>query len=265
MLSFGRILRCSTDSTFHVIENGRVGLIRLSRPKARNAISPQMSETIIRAASDVSSPSSDIRAMIITGNESSFSAGRDIKASLNHSPEEALTYLEKALGAVKKLLLTPIPIVVSIEKICLGLGLELALAGDIRICGRSAQLGFPEINLSLFPGCGGAVMLPSLLGNVSLAEDWILTGRRISPEEAKQANLISRIVDDGEAFNESLNIAKILSQKNRDLLIKTKQVVKYDFNKKVNSEWWAISEKLRKEVGAHPDHRQALEQFSRRQ
>ncbi|TEB14481.1 Enoyl-CoA hydratase [Perkinsus sp. BL_2016] len=264
MLSFARILRCSADSSFHVVENGKIGVLKLTRMASRNAISPQMCKTISQAASVVSASGSDIRAMILTGDESCFSAGRDLKASLIHSPDEARIYLHNALTAVKDLLNSPIPIVVSIEKICLGLGLELALAGDIRICGTSTQFGFPEINLSLFPGCGGAVMLPALLGNVSLAQDWILTGRRIPADEAKQAAIVSRVVGDGQAFDESLRVAKDLARKNRELLIKTKHVVKFDFNNKVNSQWWSIAESLRKEVGTHPDHRMALEAFSRR-
>lgn len=208
--------------------------------------------------------SKEIRAIILTGDESSFSAGRDLKASLNHSREEAAVYLTRALEAVKSLLSTPVPVIVSIEKICLGLGFELALAGDIRVCGRTAQLGFPEINLSLFPGCGGAVMLPALVGNVGVATDLILTGRRISAEEAERSYLVTRVVEEGQAFNESLRIARRLAEKNRDLLVKTKQVVKHDFNMKVNSDWWSISEKLRREVGEHPDHRSALEAFSKR-
>ena len=247
-----------------MVENGKIGVLKLTRKASRNAISPQMCETISRAASLVSASASDIRAMIISGDESCFSAGRDLKASLVHTHYESRIYLDNALRAVKDLLNTPIPIVVSIEKICLGLGLELALAGDIRICGTSTQFGFPEINLSLFPGCGGAVMLPALLGNVSLAQDWILTGRRISADEARQAAIVSRVVEDGQAFDESFRIAKDLSGKNRELLIKTKHVVKFDFNNKVNSEWWAVAESFRREVGNHPDHKMALELFSRR-
>jgi enoyl-CoA hydratase/carnithine racemase len=263
MFSLRRILKSSENSSFHVIENGRLGVVRLSRTKARNAISIDMCETIVRASSEVRN-SHKIRALIVTGDESSFSAGRDLKASLTHSQDEAHVYLKQALESAKALLLTPVPVIASIERICLGLGFELALAADIRVAGRSTQLGFPEINLSLFPGCGGAVMLPALTGNVALAEDLIFTGRRVSAEEALRANLVTRVVDDGQAFNESLSIAKHLVDKNRELLVKTKQVVKRDFNEKVNSDWWSVAEKLRREVGDHPDHLAALKQFSTR-
>ena len=264
MFTFSRIIRSSTASSFHLLENNQLGLIRLSRREARNAITLQMCDTISYAAQQARSPSSQLKALLITGDSSVFCAGRDLKASLDHSPAEAEEYLSRAIEAVKNLLEVPIPVVVSIEKVCLGLGLELALTGDIRVCGSSTQFGFPEIGLSLFPGCGGSVMLPALLGNVSLASDWILTGRRVLAQEAFQHGLVSRVVDDGSAFDEGLAIASQLVEKNRELLIKTKAVVKHDFNKKVKSEWMDISEKLRREVGQHPDHREALHRFVHR-
>ena len=264
MISFSRILRTSADSTFRVLENGQLGVITLTRSEARNAFSLQMSETIHSASAMASAKDSTMKALILTGEHSVFCAGRDLKASLHHTPIEADEYLTSALSAVNSLLATPIPIIVSIERICIGLGFELALAGDLRICGRSTQLGFPEIGLSLFPGCGGGVMLPALLGNVSLASDWILTGKRILADEALTHGAISRVVDDGQALDESIAIASELITKNRDLLIKTKAVVKHDFNRKVNSDWWSLSERLRREVGRHPDHKEALHRFVHR-
>lgn len=264
MFTFSRIIRSSAESSFHLLENNQVGVIRFSRKETRNAITLQMCDTISYAAQQASSPSSVLKALLITGDSSVFCAGRDLKASLAHSPAQSEEYLSSAIEAVKNLLAVPIPIVVSIEKVCLGLGLEIALAGDIRVCGSTTQFGFPEIGLSLFPGCGGAVMLPALLGNVSLASDWILSGRRVSAQEALKHGLVSRVVDDGSAYNESLAIASQFVEKNRDLLIKTKAVVKHEFNKKVNSEWMQISEKLRREVGQHPAHREALHRFVHR-
>ena len=263
MISASRFLRCSVHSTYHTIEDGRVAVVRLTRDRARNALSTQMCDTILKCTADVSTPSSNVRAVIITGTETSFCAGKDLKASLTHSPDQAKEYYAKTFGAVKALLRTPIPVIASIEKICLGLGLELALAADLRVCGQSTQLGFPEIGLSLFPGCGGAVMLPALLGNVSIASDWILTGRRVSATEARSVGVVNRVTEDGAAFNECLAIARQLMEKNRDLLIKTKRVVKHDFNSKVESDWMAVAEQLRLQVAQHPDHLAALDKFSK--
>jgi enoyl-CoA hydratase/carnithine racemase len=103
-------------------------------------------------------------------------------------------------------------------------------------------------------------MLSALL-NASVASDWILTGRRVTPEEARQVGFLHRVVEDGEAFNETLDLARDLVKKNRELLIKTKRVVKRQFNEKMRSEWWSEAEQLRREVGKHPDHKEALIRF----
>jgi enoyl-CoA hydratase/carnithine racemase len=237
----------------------------MSRPTSRNAISLQMCETFEKSFEVIGSSTSDVRALIITGSDLAFSAGKDLKASLHHSPEESAEYYRKTFSVVKSLLRLPIPILISMERICLGLGLEIALTGDIRVAGKSTQLGFPEINLSLFPGCGGAVMLPALLGNASIASDWILTGRRVQTEEAKHVGLLARVVDDGEAFNESLMIAKELIKKNRTLLVKTKEIVRGHYNlNAINSKWMHTAEKYRKQVAEHPDHLAALSEFTNR-
>lgn len=242
-----------------------MAVIQLQRPSKRNAFSSQMADCIVESSKIVSKADSDVRALILTGTDSAFCAGRDLKASADHTPAEASEYLERAQLAVKALLNCPVPVVVGIEMICLGLGLELALAGDLRIAGRSTQLGFPEINLSLFPGCGGAVLLPGLL-NVSIASDWIFTGRQIPPDEAKQCGLLHRVVDDGQAYASSVEIARHLAGKNRSLLVKTKSVIRHGFFKTAqSSEWFPVSEKYRKEVGEHPDYELALRNFYSRE
>ena len=107
-------------------------------------------------------------------------------------------------------------------------------------------------------------MLPAILGNTSIANDWIFTGRRVFADEAKSVGLVSRVVDDGEAFNESLKIARDLIRKNRPLLVKTKSVVKHNFNRLVmDSDWMRMSEECRQEVAKHPDHLAALALFSK--
>jgi len=236
--------------------------LQLTRPEARNALSLEMCEGIQKCVADVSREDSNARVILLTGDELSFSAGKDLKASLSHTPQDAAEYFSATLGAVKALLSVPIPIVVGMEKICLGLGLELALTGDIRVAGESTQIGFPEINLSLFPGCGGVVLLPLILGNMTHASDMILTGRRLSASEAHNIGLISRVVPVGTAESTALSIATELCEKNRNLLVKTKIVLKFDFHDKLkNTEWMNVSREYRSELGKSEEHLSALEKF----
>ena len=258
--------RCTPqDAVFETQNDGKLGILRLHRPEKLNAFSVPMCDVIKSSASAISQPDSKIRTLIITGDVRSFSAGKDLKASLQHTEEEAAEYYDATVGAIKALLGVPVPIIAGIERVCLGLGLELALTADIRIASASCKIGFPEINLSLFPGCGGAVLLPLLLGNVSVASDLILTGRQLSAQEAQELGLVSRIVPDGSSLDECISLAQPLLTKERDLLIKTKQVIKYAFNRELNNgPWMNLSEKYRTELGKSQAHLSALNNFVNR-
>ena len=261
-IQFTRLAK--SQASYTISEHGKLGVLQLKRPESRNALSLEMGLKILECTHEISKPDSKVRALVLTGEESSFSAGRDLKASLYHSDVEAAEYYNVMLSSVKSLLRVPIPIVVAIERVCLGLGLELALTGDIRVAGTSAQLGFPEINLSLFPGCAGTVLLPLVLGNVSTASDLILTGRRVSGEEAKSMGLVSHIVADGAALDKSMSIAESLISRNRPLLIKTKKILKYNFHHQLTDEWMELSEKERWIVGQSEEHLEALKQFNKK-
>jgi enoyl-CoA hydratase/carnithine racemase len=261
-----RTLRClSSHARFEIEPNGLLGVLHLQRPNALNSFSIEMCETIKSAAKIVSDPDSHVRALIISGDDRAFSAGKDLKASFAHTDKQASEYYKETLGAIKPLLDVPIPIIAGIEGACLGLGLELALTADIRIASTSSRIGFPEINLSIFPGCGGAVMLPLILGNISIASDLILTGRQITAQEAKDIGLVSRIVPGGSALDKCMQIAEPLLSKDRGLLIKTKEVVKFDFNRQLkHTNWMNISEQYRTELGKSSSHLNALAKFANR-
>ena len=261
-----RTLRCiEPHARFEIAMNGSLGILHLQRPDSLNAFSIEMSEYIKSSAKLVSHPESHVRALIITGGTRAFSAGKDLKASLLHTESEAHEYYQATLGAIRSLLDVPIPIIAGIERICLGLGLELALTADIRIAATSSRIGFPEINLSIFPGCGGTVMLPLVLGSVSIASDLILTGRQITAQEAKDIGLMSRVVPDGSALDECIKMAEPLITKDRDLLIKTKEIVKFGFNRQLKgTDWMNLSEQYRTELGRSPSHLHALEKFAAR-
>lgn len=258
-----RIRQLSSHAVCNYLHNGRVAVLTLNRPNVLNAVSLGMCDEILKCTAEISQSSSDARVLILTGDERAFSAGKDLKASLKHDEAEAEEYYSKTLSMMKALLEVPIPVIVSIEKVCLGLGLELALTGDMRVLGTSAQIGFPEIGLNLFPGCGGAVLLPVILGNVDLASDMILTGRRVSAEEALRIGLVSRVVSDGECFASALKLAEPLMEKNRELLVKTKQTIRFDFMQKIqSSDWMKVSESNRRQVAKLPEHLASLVAFS---
>lgn len=260
LMLISRTLLKQRDALLNIVGDGRIARITLNRPRARNAISLDMCHVINDAIAKISSQSSDVRALVFTGGETSFSAGKDLKSSALHSESEADEYYNVTLGTIMAVLKCPVPVISCIERVCLGLGLELALASDIRVVAESTQLGFPEIGLGLFPGCGGALMLP-LLSSPSVASDWILTGRRVPPREALAAGVVHRVVPDGQSLSEGMGIAESLSARPRRALIEAKRILKFDLIRRMDSDWFAESVRSRKVLGKSDDHLQLLKEF----
>jgi enoyl-CoA hydratase/carnithine racemase len=158
-----------------------------------------------------------------------FSAGADISGfgSLTESEAPAgLTPLTHELEAL------PVPVVAAVHGFCLGGGLELALACDVRIATADAQFGFPEVNLGLLPGGGGTQRAPRLIGAGRAA--WlIMSGERIPAEQAERWGLVDFVVDDLDA-----GIEKIAGQlagqsphaigRIKSLLVATREQPDYD-------------------------------------
>lgn len=134
-----------------------------------------------------------VRAIVVTGAGGAFTAGGDIAAFLEASPEE-LSRLAWNVAAAER---CPKPVLARIEGYCLGVGLELALACDFRVCSDDAQLGLPEIGLGMIPGSGGTQRLARLVG-LGRAKDVVMRRRRISAVDALAWGLVSEVVPAAE-------------------------------------------------------------------
>jgi enoyl-CoA hydratase/carnithine racemase len=146
-----------------------------------------------------------------------FSAGADI-AAFGDSPEGART-IQRVAGLIEA---APVPVVAAIHGYCLGGGLELALACDLRIAHREAQLGFPEVKLGLLPGGGGTQRAQRLVGSGRAA--WlIMSGERISAEQAERWGLVEHVVDDLDAGIDE--VAGLLARQNPNALREIKRVL----------------------------------------
>ena len=149
--------------------------------------------------------------------ERAFSAGADI-AGFKDSDEGARSIQQLA----DRIEAAPVPVVAAIHGYCLGGGLELALACDLRVAHREAQLGFPEVNLGLLPGGGGTQRAPRLIGRGRTA--WlVMSGERIPAEQAERWGLVELVVDDLEAGIDL--IAGKLAQKSPNALREIKQLL----------------------------------------
>jgi enoyl-CoA hydratase len=184
--------------------HGRVGLIRLNRPAALNALCDALMDELGTQLLAFDADAS-IGAIVITGNDRAFAAGADIKEMKDRThPEAALDdFIGKRWETVLKV---KKPVIAAVAGFALGGGCELAMMCDFILAADTAKFGQPEINLGVLPGAGGTQRLTRAVGK-SKAMDMILTARMMDAAEAERANLVSRVFPADQLLPETLKIA----------------------------------------------------------
>jgi enoyl-CoA hydratase len=181
-----------------------VGIVRLNRPSALNALNAALIDELGKAFDELEFDPA-IGAIVLTGNERAFAAGADIKEM------QAKTYIEaytqdfitrgwERVGQCRK------PVIAAVAGFALGGGCEVAMMCDIIIAADTAKFGQPEINLGVIPGAGGTQRMPRFIGKAK-AMDLCLTGRMMDAEEAERAGLVSRIVPADKLLEEAMAVA----------------------------------------------------------
>jgi enoyl-CoA hydratase len=188
---------------------GRVGLIRINRPKALNALNSTVMGEISQALSDFDGDP-EVGAIVITGSEKAFAAGADIKEMMDSTAPEMLdSPLISRWGDIRRI---QKPILAAVSGWCLGGGNELAMACDMIVASESAKFGQPEINLGIFPGAGGTQRLTRAVGK-AIAMEVILNDRVLSAEEALQHGLVNRVVPVESYLEEALKLADQIAKR----------------------------------------------------
>jgi enoyl-CoA hydratase/carnithine racemase len=188
--------------------DGHVALLRLNRPEARNALSPELMEELASELERLD-PDPEVRCVVIAGSEKVFAAGADIKAMAERSFAEALRH--PAASFWRRLAAIKTPLVAAVSGYALGGGCELALACDMIVAAESAKFGQPEINLGIIPGGGGTQRLARVLGK-QRAMELVLTGRRFGATEAQAMGLINRVVADDAWLDEAMALARAVAE-----------------------------------------------------
>ena len=172
--------------------DGAVGWIVLNRPDQINAINDDIRRGVPAALADLERDAA-VRAIVIRGEgPRGFCAGADIKE--RRAAETSVQVRRRMQGArwIEAIDRTEKPVIAAIHGYCMGGGMELALACDIRFLAPGAVLALPETGLGLIPGGGGTQRLPRIVGP-GRALDWLLTGERINPEQALASGLATRV------------------------------------------------------------------------
>ena len=181
----------------------RVGLVRINRPKARNALNSKVLRELNDALENFDADL-QIGAIVITGDEIAFAAGADIKEMAEATAVHMLTrshipQFDRIRGIHK-------PIIAAVSGWCLGGGNELAMACDIIVASETARFGQPEINLGVIPGAGGTQRLTRAVGK-AIAMEMVLNNRMLTAEEARQYGLVNRVVPVERYLEEALQLA----------------------------------------------------------
>jgi enoyl-CoA hydratase/carnithine racemase len=182
---------------------GQVALLRLNRPEARNALSPEMMEQLATELEGLD-PDPDVRCVVITGSDKVFAAGADIKAMSERSFAEALRH--PAAGFWRRLAAIKTPMIAAVSGYALGGGCELALACDMIVASDRATFGQPEINLGIIPGGGGTQRLARVLGKQRTME-YVLSGRRFDAAEGQAIGLVNKVVAGDRWLDEAMALA----------------------------------------------------------
>ena len=199
-----------------------VGLIRLDRPKALNALNAQLLSELADAVTKFDKDA-DIGAIVLTGNEKAFAAGADItemrpKSFVDVFTEDMFVAETDAIERCRT------PIVAAVAGYALGGGCELAMMCDFIIAADTAKFGQPEINLGVIPGIGGTQRLTRFVGK-SKAMDMNLTGRFMDADEAERSGLVSRVVPADDLLDEALKAADKIADKSPLAVMAAKEAV----------------------------------------
>jgi enoyl-CoA hydratase len=214
-----------SSETIIVERRDRVGIVRLDRPQALNALNVQLMGELLGAV-EAFDADAGIGCILITGSDKAFAAGADIKEMADK------TYIDifradytadyERLTRVRK------PVIAAVAGFALGGGCELAMMCDFIIAADTAKFGQPEIKLGIIPGIGGTQRLTRAVGKAK-AMDLILTGRMMDAAEAERSGLVARVVPAASLMEEVMKVAETIAALSQPSLLAAKEAVNRSF------------------------------------
>ncbi|MFN8549347.1 MAG: enoyl-CoA hydratase/isomerase family protein [Candidatus Eisenbacteria bacterium] len=185
--------------------------IVLTRPEAKNALDLEMIAALHRALDELEGDR-DLGCLLLRGEGSVFAAGADIGELRRRDAIDSLAGINSRL--FRRLELFPTPTIAVVDGVALGGGCELALASDLRIAGRGARFGQPEVSLGIMPAAGATQRLPRLIG-LGRARELVLTGRLVDADEALAIGLVNRVVESSALLESATGFAREITRQGR--------------------------------------------------
>jgi len=230
---------------------GRVRLITLNRPEARNSVNNALGEALLAAIAELDSDD-DITAGVLTGAGGGFSAGMDLKAFAKEGPPRSFGQFLQA-GSQK-------PLIAAVEGFALAGGLEIALTCDLIVAAKGVKLGIPEVNKGLVAAGGGLFRLPARVP-YGVAMELALTSDPISAEEAKALGLVARLAEPGKAAEVALELAERIARNAPLAVAASKQIIRQTRGKS-EEEAWALQTPLVGKVFTSEDAKEGPRAFA---
>ena len=214
-----------SSETIIVERRGRVGIVRLNRPQALNALNVTLMDELLGAV-EAFDADAGVGCILITGSDKAFAAGADIKEMADK------TYIDifraDYTGDYERLTRVRKPVIAAVAGFALGGGCELAMMCDFIIAADNAKFGQPEIKLGIIPGIGGTQRLTRAVGKAK-AMDLILTGRMMDAAEAERSGLVARVVPAASLMEEAMKVAETIAALSQPSLIAAKEAVNRSF------------------------------------
>ena len=214
-----------TYNTIQVETHGRVGLIRLHRPQALNALNSELAGELNTAIAAFEADLG-IGCIVITGSDKAFAAGADIKEMAGQSYMD--TFMDNFAAGWDAAARARKPVIAAVAGFALGGGCELAMQCDMIIAADNAKFGQPEIKLGVIPGIGGTQRLTRAIGKAK-AMEMTLTGRMMDAAEAERSGLVARVVPVASLMDETMKIATTIASMSLPATMMAKEAVNRSF------------------------------------
>jgi len=210
---------------------GAVACLTLNRPKAMNSLNLAMLEEFDRRLTEIAADDA-LRVLIITGAGPSFCAGADLKevlAGAKLAPGEA-DFLDRANSVFSRLRNFSKPVIAALNGVTMAGGLELAMCADLIIAADSATIADAHANFGVYPGAGGAAILPRLIP-LNMAMYLLLTGKSLSAQDMKACGLVCELHPDDKLADAAMSLAKHIAKKSPVVLRRMKEVARSSADK----------------------------------